>query len=263
MDARPERNEARLWAFELDIDPSGVDHLAALLSPDELARAGRFVTPELRRRFIVARGRLRQVLSAATAMPPTAIEFSYQKWGKPELPGKQSKLAGNLHFNLSHSVNKAVIALSQAPVGIDIEVANRRVSAKTLENQVICEREQPAWQAVGRLRQQEEILNVWVAKEALLKAMGLGIADGLQGVSLPIPIPQQEAFHPEWIASELQLHLDDDGTCRFTSWIDQSVWRIQKLQQLEPCFAAIAIMRHIESVVFADNDATFRTSLDR
>ena len=71
--------------------------------------------------------------------------------------------------------------------------------------------------------------------------MGLGIAEGLQKTSLPIPIPR-ENFRPSSIDASLQLHLEEDGSCRLNSWMAPQSWRLQLLDGLEEGIGALATL---------------------
>ena len=73
-------------------------------------------------------------------------------YGKPWFPAFP-----HIHFNLSHSRGAAVCALSDAPVGIDIEVL----------------REPPRRLAAGMGA--EEFFRLWTAKEATVKLRGQSI----------------------------------------------------------------------------------------
>ena len=84
--------------FPLDIPPAERASLQALLSDRERERARRFLFPQLRERFIVAHGRLRQLLGVAMGMSPERLEFATATHGKPLLAGEGA--SGGLHFNL-------------------------------------------------------------------------------------------------------------------------------------------------------------------
>ena len=130
-------------------------------------------------------------------------------------------------------------------MGIDVEVPNDRVNYRGIASQVLSPSERQVWDAVTPARQIELLMQIWVCKESLLKAMGLGIAEGLHKLSLPLPLPQDEAFVPARIDPTLQLHIPDDGTCRMTSWIDAKSWRLIMLTEKVGYFAAITTERRV------------------
>ena len=77
--------EVHVWRAVLNPPVSCVEQLQRLLSADELQRAWRFHFPRDRRRFIVARGVLRDILSRYLRVPPAALAFRYSVYGKPAL----------------------------------------------------------------------------------------------------------------------------------------------------------------------------------
>src|SRR5256885_8826027 len=83
----------------LDVGPDALRASVALLSQEERQRAGRFVFDRDRRRFIVARSRLRQLLAARLGGRSDAVELVYGDSGKPALA---RRVAGpDLRFNVS------------------------------------------------------------------------------------------------------------------------------------------------------------------
>src|SRR5881397_1867586 len=73
---------AQCWCVRLDIDP---ELSYATLSEDERNRSARFRFERDRRRFVVARGALRDLLGRYLDIDPGQIRFIYNAFGKPEL----------------------------------------------------------------------------------------------------------------------------------------------------------------------------------
>lgn len=81
--------EAHVWITSLAISPSEVAVLWHVLAKDERERAGGYRFDIDRRRFIAARGRLRQVLGYYLCIPPgdlasTTASLESRRW--PPLP---------------------------------------------------------------------------------------------------------------------------------------------------------------------------------
>lgn len=240
-----ELDTAQVWSVPLDASVDLMQVCEPLLSKDELARADRFITDQLRQRFVICRGCLRMLLAAATEQPAAKIAFRYEQWGKPQL-AQQTRFP--LSFNVAHSHDQALIALGPSVLGIDLEVPNPRIHPRAIVSQVAHPDELAALEALPVREHDAEILRLWVCKEALLKALGLGIADGLQRTAFPLPIPRHARFAPTHIDASLVEYLDDDGTCRSAAWIDAGTWRLQMLQPDVECFAAIALQRGVQHV---------------
>ena len=162
----PPPDVIRLWQWDLDAPGAGDEADRAILSPEERARADRFVVPHGARRFTAGRARMRRILAAVVGMPADALLLSVGTNGKPLLHGAPE-------FNLSHSGAVALFALAAFPVGVDIErirpvdrgVAELVFSASELEE----------WGAAGR--HEAIFYRGWTRKEAVLKARGGTLAE--------------------------------------------------------------------------------------
>jgi len=103
----------------LDLAPEAISALEAFLSDAERQRADRFVFDHDRRRFIVARARLRELLAKRLGVEPESIELEYGTHGKPALARRHP--SPDLRFNVSHSEDVAVYAFSWSrETGIDV-----------------------------------------------------------------------------------------------------------------------------------------------
>ena len=148
----------------LDVDDAP---LRALLSPDEQQRAARLVFREDRRRYIVARARLRQLLGARLDAGPETLHFVYSEHGKPALA------AGELRFNLSHCEDVAVYAFADGrEVGVDVEREREVEDAEAIAERCFSPAERDACRALG-------FLYCWTRKEAFVKALGSGLSSPL------------------------------------------------------------------------------------
>lgn len=160
----------RLFTWPLDVAEGESTSLTALLSPDERARARRFVKPESTHHFIAARAGLRMILGEATGVLPGDVAFEFSAHGKPRLVGHGAGHEG-LHFNLSHSGGQAVLVLShQGPVGIDVE--RIRTLASGIESQFLSSLEVLQIARVSSDQRTSVLVHLWAAKEAVIKLHG-------------------------------------------------------------------------------------------
>ncbi|MFQ5747253.1 MAG: 4'-phosphopantetheinyl transferase family protein [Gemmatimonadota bacterium] len=112
--------EIHVWRAPLEAGPESVAELGRVLSPEERARVRRLRSEADRRRAQVSRGLLRHILAAATGLAAADIRFRSDPCGKPGLEGGPE--LPSLHFNLSHSAELLVVALSaEGPLGVDVE----------------------------------------------------------------------------------------------------------------------------------------------
>ena len=175
-----------LWTLPLsDIGDRFQDH-AQSLSAEERQRAARFKNSKDCRRFTLARGSLRSILSQYLGTPANTIQFSYDTHGKPQLAKTHQS---SFEFNLSHSGDSALCALTKNhSIGIDIEkirnsdpdyylrLATRFFSRKECE-------------AINTAHEQDRTLfffSCWTRKEAYLKRHGLGLRLPLSGFTVNV-----------------------------------------------------------------------------
>ncbi len=173
MDARFERDAAagavRLWAIALD--DAGDPHALESLPADERWRAARIIVPTVRRRFVQARAALRRILGRELGVAAHTLAFNYGEHGKPALDGYP-----RLHFNLSHSGERALLAIStQGEVGVDLEQLRERPAVLPLARRFLGEAEAARVAAADGSARDRIFLHYWTRKEAVLKATGRGI----------------------------------------------------------------------------------------
>lgn len=178
-------------AFPLTLAAPGEAALhEAILSVGERERAAR-MAPAVGRRFVAARGRLRRLLARVLDDAPEAIEFVVGTRGKPALGGRH---AGRYEFNLSHSRDRCLVALSATRVvGVDLEVpgpTHTAAWAKLMADSILSPGELDAHRLLADAERPRRLLEAWVAKEAVLKATGAGIAGGVRHVVIPESVPR-------------------------------------------------------------------------
>ncbi|VVE23516.1 4'-phosphopantetheinyl transferase sfp [Pandoraea horticolens] len=146
----------------------------------EMARAGRFRYDADRYRFTVTRSVLRELLGAYTGIAPESVIFTQNQYGRPELASSLSGKGAMISFNVSHTGNDALIAISRARcVGVDVEVKQRVLNLQELAPLVCTAPERAVIEVLAPAAQRDAFLRCWTAKEAILKAIGLGIAESL------------------------------------------------------------------------------------
>ncbi|MBX7149037.1 4'-phosphopantetheinyl transferase superfamily protein [bacterium] len=106
-------------------------------------------------------------------LPKTSLVFVKNKWGKPSLKGLP------LHFNISHSGNLALLAISlNQPLGVDVEKM-RKVSVGKIAERYFSKKECEFIQNLPKANQTNSFFTLWTQKEAIVKAKGVGLAGGL------------------------------------------------------------------------------------
>lgn len=107
-----------------------------------------------------------------TGLSNQATEFSHTENGKPYIPGFP------LHFNLSHSGEFALCAVSTVPVGCDIEKLRANANfGKELSKRFFTSEEADYIDAIeNESEKSAAFFRIWTQKESYVKAIGKGIA---------------------------------------------------------------------------------------
>jgi len=172
---------AHIWVVDLADFWSEVNFFRQFLSPDEVARGDRFKFSHDQINFICTRGIARWILAKYLGFAPTDLQFSYTEKGKPFLADSLNHL--NLNFNISHSKNLAVYGITQANlIGVDIEYLRTNLDVLALAKRFFSAQEYLAISNLSGNTQLNLFFRLWTCKEAYLKAVGLGIAGGLDRV---------------------------------------------------------------------------------
>jgi 4'-phosphopantetheinyl transferase len=166
-----EQSTLHLWRISIDSLLPSLNHLQKLLSIDEITRANRLIDVTRRQRFIITRASLRTILGQYLKVSPATVHFSYNQHGKPFLDSHPN----SLFFNLSHSEEKAVIAIAtEKNVGIDLEKINYTLNYRSIADQYFTLKERLCLNRYPKARKQRAFYRLWTQKEALLKAAGTG-----------------------------------------------------------------------------------------
>lgn len=175
--------EVHIYCANLNLSVTEVDKLEMLLTEDEREKANRFRFDQHRRRFIIARGRLRQILANYLHITASEIIFEYSDRGKPSLRDRLQ--ASNLQFNLSHSDDLALYAFTtQDKVGIDLEYLCSRTDPLQIARRFFAPQEYELIASLEEKKQQEVFLHIWTIKEAYLKATGEGLSGSIDAAEV-------------------------------------------------------------------------------
>lgn len=169
----------------------------ALLSAAERERADRFAFERDRTRYTLCRAGLRRLLSAHLGIPPAAIAFDTNAYGKPRLvngpePGGL-QFPGGVQFNVSHSGDIAVYALAHGrAVGVDVEAIETRVDRDAIARDTFSAAEHDAYAALNPASRPVAFMNCWTRKEAFIKAVGEGLSYPLRSFDVSL-VPGEDA----------------------------------------------------------------------
>ena len=114
--------EINIWKADLQDQAANAEKYYSCLSETEKDRAGRFRSDTIRQRFTTAHGIVREILGNYLNLPAAELEFDSLPSGKPVLAGRSYLNRPAIKFNLSHSEDLLLMALSlEYDLGIDVE----------------------------------------------------------------------------------------------------------------------------------------------
>ena len=174
----------------------------ALLSPEEREQQQRFIPAKKRQEFLATRVLVRSVLGQVLDIPPEALRFDRNEWGRPALV--PTPTSSPIHFNVSHTDGLVVCLVSTShEIGIDTELLSRAPALLALAPRVFAPQEQ---NDLAKLIDDEKLhraVRLWTLKESYIKARGMGMALPLDGFAF--------SFYDNRISLTVAPDLNDDG----------------------------------------------------
>jgi 4'-phosphopantetheinyl transferase len=178
-----EESAIAIWQIELARYATKSNYFHTLLSEDEKTRLRRFHTDQDRSCFVLSRGILRHLIGQFLNKSPQSLIFTYNPQGKPRLLSSKT-----LYFNLSHSRGYAIYVFSyDHKVGIDLEYQRVRCNIEGVTKRFFMKNEYYFIKNLIDKAKTAAFFDIWVQKEALLKALGWGLANFLSKVEVALP----------------------------------------------------------------------------
>jgi 4'-phosphopantetheinyl transferase len=169
---RPQAGEVHLYRFEARADCD-----VSMLTESERERAARYTLDAARHEFVAGRSMLRRVLGAYLDVSPKEIAIEFNANGKPIVCGAP------LHFNVTHSAGRGVIAISDDCVGVDLQKWNSKSDFAGLVKRYFSTAEIAQFERMPEDLKPAAFFQGWTVKEAVLKAIGIGMA-GVQDITV-------------------------------------------------------------------------------
>jgi 4'-phosphopantetheinyl transferase len=172
---RIERGEVHLWWGRMGAAEDR-DAVCGWLSDEERRRGERFQRERDAREFRFRRAFRRVVLAPYLGASPDAVRFTAGRFGKPGLADEPE-----LAFNGSSRGGVVLLAVARGTaVGVDVEhVGGAWADPEEIARlvpRVATPAEERRFQALAADARVEAFARLWTRKEALLKALGTGLA---------------------------------------------------------------------------------------
>ncbi|WP_432097051.1 4'-phosphopantetheinyl transferase family protein [Streptomyces sp. bgisy100] len=207
------------------------DGLARLLDPVERARLDAYARPDDRHRFLLGCAVSRIALGAYLGADPADVGLVRQC---PQCGGPHGKVrlrdaegAGSIRFSVTHGGRLVGVAFCRAAeVGLDVEPTDQAVDVDELAPDVLTGRELAALAEGGTVAdRRRDFLRFWCRKEAVVKALGVGMRTPFR--RLEVTAPREQAAVVAW--SE---HPEAVGTTR--------LYELNVGPEHEACLAVLA-----------------------
>ena len=168
-----------LWLASLQADAMETRRILSVLSAEERARAARYRVDRLGEQFVLARAALRLGLARVLGVEPRRLQFAAHSTGKPYLAWP----ASSVEFSTARSDELAVgVCTSARRIGIDLERVVARPDLDEVARTRFTAAEVVALHAQPPLARTHAFYRVWTRKEAVLKALGVGLAAPLDAM---------------------------------------------------------------------------------
>jgi len=207
---RLEEGAVHIWRAYLPKERPRLTLFMNTLSSDEHARAERFLRSEDRISFTLTRGILRCVLSRYIHTTPEKIHFDYTSFGRPCLCASLEEPM--LNFNVSHSNRWALFALGKNPkTGVDVEYIRAELDIMGISRRFFSPHETHLIESAPEDKRQRLFYEIWVRKEAYVKALGKGLSIPLSRFTVPLGSHTPVILYPDgdpWLFHGISIDPD-------------------------------------------------------
>ena len=175
------QKKVHVWKVDLSVTED-VDY--SLLAPDERSRTLQFHFEADRHRYAYCRVVLRTLLGAYLSLHPREIYIGYGPAGKPVI---LKDAQPDIHFNVSHSHNLALIAVSRvAPLGVDVEHVRTLPHLDVMLTNILSASERDQLLRLPIALRNRAFFTAWTRKESFIKALGVGLNVSPQSIAVCI-----------------------------------------------------------------------------
>jgi 4'-phosphopantetheinyl transferase len=199
-----QENDIDLWYTRIATisDPQLLEAYRALLTPEEVQRAQRFVFDRHRDQYLITRALVRTTLSRYADVEPRDWEFQQDRYGKPHVAGPVTL---PLAFNLSHTDGLVICGVAAVSMlGVDVERIDRATEALSIARRFFARPEVEYLASANEPDRRATFFQIWTLKEAYIKARG-------EGLSIPLADFAFQFRSNEPVSIRFLKSLEDDA----------------------------------------------------
>jgi 4'-phosphopantetheinyl transferase len=214
-------NQVHVWLVNISELLDHSQKFEHFLNKAEKKKAAQFKYDDLRQKFVICRGALRIILSLYIDKKPLDLNIDPNSIGKPVLTKSNSQQ--DLEFNISHSEEICLVALSQnLEVGVDAEAIKPIADLEEMANSILTKRELIDFHSSLSELKIANFYRLWSAKEAMLKAIGCGLAIHPREIEIQ-EICEKKSFSVELRSNVIDVPYIDlialDGLKGYSAWL--------------------------------------------
>ena len=171
-----------LWVVKVTQDgPLGLRAARAMFGADPSGARQRIADW---RRSLVSRAALARLAAARMHVNPAEVAIGHDERGRPVLLDRPA-----LHVSIAHSGEFVACALSDRRVGVDVERTDRSEADDALAARVCTSAERRQLEHLPVGPRKRALIRLWARKEALAKALGVGLAVPFEQLDVRRDIP--------------------------------------------------------------------------
>jgi 4'-phosphopantetheinyl transferase len=172
-------SDLHIWRYVLDEEEYHAEKINPILSASEQARCNEYMNEAEKIRYTCNHRFVRRVLATYLNIPASEVMFSQAALGKPFVKGS------SLFFNYSYRTTFGLLAVSKHhEIGVDIERMKVLQDPPTFASFSFSEKERAIIFNSAPENFQETLFTFWTFKEAIIKALGVGLNADLTQIDL-------------------------------------------------------------------------------
>ncbi|MBJ8502858.1 MULTISPECIES: 4'-phosphopantetheinyl transferase family protein [Acinetobacter] len=187
------RDQVRVYVCPVSRVPQDhlvLSHYLGFLSLAEKLRYDQY-HPKAARLFLISRVLVKTVLADKLGISPHEVNIQLHPNGKPFVEGSKA-----VYFNLSHSANIIVLAVTEAgEIGIDVEQVDREFEWRRVDS--VLASSEIEWIKQNELIDPSSVyqrfFQIWTLKEAYIKCTGEGMSCHLKKLNFHV-LPEHIQF---------------------------------------------------------------------
>ncbi|WP_447511873.1 4'-phosphopantetheinyl transferase family protein [Acinetobacter geminorum] len=180
------RDQVRVYVCPVSRVPQDhlvLSHYLGFLSSAEKLRYDQY-HPKAARLFLISRVLVKTVLADKLGISPHEVNIQLHPNGKPFVEGSKA-----VYFNLSHSANVIVLAVTEAgEIGIDVERLDREFEWRRVDS--VLASSEIEWIKQNELIDPSSVyqrfFQIWTLKEAYIKCTGEGMSRHLKKLNFHV-----------------------------------------------------------------------------